>query len=125
MVLGRSYSTVGYTRTTIMENCRREEEDDLNANQIFEDGCDTPLGEKDLRQHATCTMILMISGFVRNELKQKSLERSRKSWKSMNTVPCSERKCFVSFFHFVVEGQINNGSELFVPTVHTVHYATG
>lgn len=68
-------------------------------------------------------MILMISGLVRNELKQKSLERSRKSWKSMNTVPCSEQKGFVLLSDFyTVEGQlIISGSALFTPLGHTIH----
>ena len=39
------------------------------------------------KEGITCTMILMISGLVKNELKQKFLERSRKSPNPIDTVP--------------------------------------
>lgn len=54
----------------------------------------------------------MISGLVRNELKQKSLERSRKSSKPMFTVPCTtsqqERRCHAERF------QLKNEKESYV-----------
>lgn len=53
--------------------------------------CNETLGDKRKRHHwqsFTCTMIFIISGLVRNELKQKSRDRSWKSSNPICTVPC-------------------------------------